>query len=278
MSEQNLKLKKLQAILLDMLKQTICICERHRIRYFLLGGSALGAVRHSGFIPWDDDIDIGMPRPDYENFLSLAQAELGTELFLQTHETDPDYPMAFAKIRNSKTTFIQSNVFHLRMNHGVFIDIFPLDGYPFKKLQRIINTFFFKIYRASILNKLGVKHRIFGIHFLISIYALFFSLPRLRDKLERLMKNKDYENSDVVINWNGSWGLKEAVPKDFFKSGSRANFEGITVSIPSNYDGYLKSLYGDYMIPPPMEKRISHHFSDIIDLDKSYAEHMGTNQ
>lgn len=275
MSEVDLELKKLQAIELAMLKECIRICDKHNIRYFLLGGSALGAVRHSGFIPWDDDIDIGMPRPDYEKFLSLSQKEFNADLFLQTHETDPSYPMSYAKIRNSKTTFIQSIVAHLYMNHGVYIDIFPLDGYPRNKVLGKIHMLVFKTYRASILHKLGVKHRLLITHILVSAYAAFFSQRCLREKAEKLMKKNSYDNSDVIINWGGTWGMKEAVPKSFFGEGRRTAFEEITVTIPDNYDGYLSSLYGDYMTPPPIEKRISQHFTDFIDLHNSYTKYMG---
>lgn len=256
-----------------MLKECIRICEKYHLRYFLLGGSALGAVRHSGFIPWDDDIDIGMPRKDYEKFLSVAQLEFKNS-FLQTDATDPMYPLPFAKIRNSKTTFIQKEFSHLDMNHGAFIDIFPLDGYPTNKFIRMIHVYLFRIYRATILHKLGIKKIETKRRLFISIYAVFIPLNRLREKLNNLMKKVDYEKSNVIINWNGTWQLKEAVQKDLFGEGNQVKFEGITVMIPSNSDGYLKSLYGDYMTLPPIEKRVNPHLANVIDLETTYMEHL----
>ena len=124
-SKTFLELKKIE---LEMFKYYLAICEKHDLKYFLIGGTLLGAVRHKGFIPWDDDIDIGMPRPDYEKFLLVAQKELPEHIFLQTHNTDIEYPNCFAKLRNSDTTFIETSCKKLKINHGIYIDIFPLDG------------------------------------------------------------------------------------------------------------------------------------------------------
>ena len=121
-------LNRMHLLHLDILKEFIRICNKYELRYFLLGGSCLGTVRHQGFIPWDDDIDVGMPRPDYERFMEIAQNELPEYYFLQNSKTDPDYPLCFAKIRDSRTTFIERSVSHLNINHGIYFDIFPLDG------------------------------------------------------------------------------------------------------------------------------------------------------
>ena len=114
----------------DMLKTFVDICNKHSIKYFVQGGTLLGTVRHGGFIPWDDDVDVSLPRDEYERFLAVAEKELPEYYFLQTKDTDPEYPNNFAKIRDSRTTFLESSAKNLNINHGAYIDIFPLDNYP----------------------------------------------------------------------------------------------------------------------------------------------------
>ena len=124
----NNDLNELKRIELEMLKTFIKICKKHNFMYFLVGGTCLGSVRHGGFIPWDDDIDVGMPRSDYNKFIKIASEELPGNMFLQTFFTDEQYPCAFAKIRNNDTTFIEKGLRKSNINHGIYIDIFPLDG------------------------------------------------------------------------------------------------------------------------------------------------------
>jgi lipopolysaccharide cholinephosphotransferase len=271
----NSELSMLQDIEHTMLIYCIRICEKYRLRYFLIGGSALGAVRHSNFIPWDDDVDIGMPRTEYEKFLRLAQPDLPTGFFLQTNKTDPLYPLNFAKIRNNETAFIESDVSHLNMNHGVYIDIFPLDGFPYKGISRTAIYKLFIILSTAIQTKLRLKHGNIASRILKNAISWMFTLETLRKTIDSLMIKYDYNTSDTVFNWYGAWGLREAVPKDYFGEGCSVKFRGISVMIPSNYDSYLRSLYGDYMTPPPIEKRVSHHFVDVIDLKNSYKKYKG---
>ena len=271
------QLKEIQGIQLAMLKALIGICEKHRLRYFLLGGSALGAVRHQGVIPWDDDIDVGMPRPDYDRFLAVAQAELAAHYFLQSYDTDPSYPLSFSKIRNSNTAFIQPNVAHLNMNHGVFIDVFPLDGCSQSIVLRKIQMFRFSLYRTAVLHKLGIKHAQRIARMIVACYAALRSLAALRNRNERLMRQYNYDASVFVMNWGGAWGLKEAMPKHFFGKGRRVIFEESSVNIPQDYHGYLTSLYGDYMMPPPIEGRKA-HAAGVIDTRNSFRNYVGGSQ
>ena len=131
----------LQKIEFGILKEFIRICEILNLKYYIVCGSALGAVKYGGFIPWDDDIDVALPREDYEVFLCEAPKYLPEHLFLQTYKTDPKIPVIYAKLRNSNTTYIENSCKSIDMNHGIYIDIFPLDGYPValkeqKKLER----------------------------------------------------------------------------------------------------------------------------------------------
>lgn len=266
-------LEKLKSLQLEMFKIFIKICDKYSLRYYLNGGTCLGAVRHKGFIPWDDDIDVGMPRPDYERFMEIAESELPDCYFLQNSKTDPDFPMGFAKIRACNTTFIESTVSHLNINHGVYFDIFPLDGYctkPLFKLKRKL----YVIAVSKIFNnksaKKGLKKFIVGI-----LSSLIPDYRVARDKLIILTSGCSYDKYEMVANYYGAWGEKEVFPREkCLGEGSVGMFEGISVVLPADPDDYCTRLYGDYMKLPPEDKRVTHHYCDVIDLDRSYLEYI----
>ena len=129
MCEQDKAMNKLQEIELSILKECIKIFKEHNINYYVIGGTLLGAVRHKGFIPWDDDIDLGLPRKDYEKFIKIAQLELPEPLVLQHFTNEKKSVFSFAKVRNKKTIMKQYNIKDFKINHGVYIDIFPIDYY-----------------------------------------------------------------------------------------------------------------------------------------------------
>ena len=145
--EETQKLKEIQ---LKMLKEFINICNKLDLKYYVIGGTALGTIRHNGFIPWDDDIDVGMPRHDYEKFILMGQSLLSQGYFIQTHISDPLYPNNFAKIRDSSTTFIEQVVKDIDMHHGVYLDVFPLDGVAPSKLKKLFFKLKNKLYSSKI--------------------------------------------------------------------------------------------------------------------------------
>lgn len=126
----DIKLRNIQLGILEILKDIITVCEEYNIEYFIMCGTALGAVRHKGFIPWDDDLDIGMTRENYERFLKIAPNVLPEELFVQTFNSDPNTPFYFAKVRKSGTLFIRNYCKNLKMHHGIYVDVFPYDNIP----------------------------------------------------------------------------------------------------------------------------------------------------
>ncbi|MBE6567131.1 MAG: LicD family protein [Ruminococcaceae bacterium] len=265
-----LDLQRLKEVEFNILKAFISICNKHSLSYFLIGGTALGAVRHKGFIPWDDDIDVGMPREDYEKFLAIAQSELPDELFLQTPETDPEYLQCFAKIRNSKTTFRETVVKHRSINHGMFIDIFPLDGCVNYTRHRRKT----KLLQIRISADLALKRSFVRRALILLSKIRYPSLTKAKRKLTALWKAHPYASSEYIANFGGAWGKKEVVPRTFFGKGTEGTFEGLTVRLPEKADEYLTAVYGDYMTPPPPEKRIAHHHCDVIDPDTSYMDYM----
>lgn len=124
------KLKKCEV---EILKEFLFACKVLNLQYYVIGGTLLGTVRHKGFIPWDDDIDVGMPRQDYNVFVREGQKHMNSRFFVQTHESDPEYLNGFAKVRDSGTTFIETSAKNAKINHGIYIDVFPLDDYDMSK-------------------------------------------------------------------------------------------------------------------------------------------------
>ncbi len=270
--EKDLELEEVKKIELELLKYFLEICNRHNLKYYLVAGTCLGAVRHQGFIPWDDDIDVGMPRKDYEKFLEIAQAELPEHIFLQTGKTDPDYPLNYAKLRNSNTTFWETSYKYMKVNEGIFLDIFPYDGTSNAKIFKLKKSF----YEKNILLAFHMPScdGSFKRRFIKRFARIFFGkYQKFRDKRDKLLKKNEYEKCDIVADYAGTWGDDEICPKVYFGNGTMAKFEGLDVVIPENYDAYLKSLYGDYMQLPPEEARHPHHYCEVIDTQRPYTDY-----
>lgn len=271
------EIRQLQLIELELLKEFIAICDKLGLRYYVLGGTMLGAVRHNGFIPWDDDIDVGMMREDYEIFLKEAQALLPSNLFLQSHNTEPGFYWNAAKIRNSNTTFIEGPVRNHKINQGIYIDIFPLDYYPVTKVSQKWLIFKAKIAAIRVANECVWEQRGNPIKRLLKrlanvIYPSLFSAVDAREKMF-----KTVPPSNMIANYSGQWGLREVVPAQWYGEGCILIFEGIAVRAPQEYDKWLTQVYGDYMKLPPKEKRISHHNSYVIDMKRPYMDYFGGN-
>lgn len=256
----------------DLLKIFISVCDKLQLKYFAVEGTLLGAVRHQGFIPWDDDIDVGMLREDYEAFVRMAPALLPEGTFLQTHSTDPAYPQCFAKLRNSKTTFVETTCQNLKMNHGIYIDIFPFDSYPDGKIQGLWFDF----------QKLLIQYRIREVYYLpddakptlqnfIRKGATLLAKCRyqtVEDALqhrERLLRK--YHHTARLINNGSPWKNRERVPSAWLSELTTLSFEGISIAAPAAYDRYLTHVYGNYMQLPPPEQRMPHHYLTAIGFE-----------
>lgn len=263
------ELSALQKAELEILKAFISVCEKNGLRYYLLEGTCLGAVRHGGVIPWDDDIDVGLPRKDYEKLMEAAQKDLPDYYFLQNFKTDPQYPNCFAKIRDSRTTFIESSIKDLKINHGIYIDVFPLDFYPagsgrIFKLRALL----FKASSSGAFSSASLK-----IRFLRCISRVFYpGIKTAQLKYDAYLKA--LPESDKMTNVFSAWGDREIVPASWYGEGAKLSFNGIEATVPAEYKKYLTKIYGDYMTPPPPEKRIGTHTNEVIDLDKPYTEYI----
>lgn len=256
----------------ELLSCFVRICDRLGIPYYLVCGSALGAVKYSGFIPWDDDVDVGLLRPDYQRFLQEAPALLPEGLFLQTFRSDPEYPHVFAKLRDSRTTFAESAVDHRSMNHGIFIDVFPLDGYPVKKREKRQLERRKKRYKRWLLTAFSgdfsLKTRIV-LRFL-RLLGVHRRTQAILARYEKLISAYDVHTSPLICN-HGNWqGVLEYAPREQYGKGRDAVFEGLRVRIPADAEAYLNQKYGDFRADPPPAMRVGHHICSVVDPDTPF--------
>lgn len=270
--------RQLQLVELDIFKEFISVCDKLHLRYYILGGTLLGAVRHQGFIPWDDDVDVGMLREDYEVFLEQAVDLLPKHLFLQSLHTEDKYYRNSAKIRHNDTAYIETIIKDMNIHHGVFIDIFPLDNYPVKPMEQWWFQTKAKMIGAAINNECGWDKESSWVKKLLK-KPLKWKYPTMHSAVlakENLYKSVPF--SGLVANHCGAWGKKEIVPAQWYAEGCQLQFEGLMVSAPKEYEKWLTQVYGDYMQMPPEEKRVTHHLTEVIDINQSYRNYMKANE
>lgn len=252
---------EIQKTSFELLCQFVKICEKLEIPYFLVCGSALGAVKYGGFIPWDDDIDVAMCREDYERFLSEAPALLPEHMVLQNIHTNKAFPLLMTKLVNTQTTLIEKQFLQLPIHHSIFLDIFPLDGYPEGKLERRI----FEI-RKWIYNKMRCFAYRFG-------YRLFH-LNWIMRRYEGMLKKYPCSGSSLICN-HGNWqGKLEYSPAEEYGKGRQCTFEGLRVIVPENYDSYFSRKYGVWQEELPADRQVSHHDFIICDPNRSYKTYL----
>ena len=263
-------MKKIHEKALEILIVFDSVCKKLGLKYSISSGTLLGAVRHKGFIPWDDDIDVSMPREDYEKFLKQAQQHLPEEYFLEHFTTEKYCINTFAKLKNSNTTWIERGVDTKHdINLGMYIDIFPIDtiksSEQIKKLSKKVK--FYRWLRKSYFLNLKNKSFIHKISKIFIFYPLarIIGLQRINRKEDKLLQSfgkGEYTTADMSARNN-------CVPYKIFEEFTTLEFEGKQFSAIKDYDTYLSTFYGDYMELPPVEKRHI-HFADVIDCDKSY--------
>lgn len=262
-----------QSIEMDILRECLRIIQRHRFRYFILGGTLLGAVRHKGFIPWDDDIDIGMPRPDYESFLRIAADELPEPYTLVTYRPDiRAHQHYFAKVADPRFTLCLVNT-DSRDEVPVWVDIFPLDGVPDapaafawwkRKCLALAKLFTLSQTGYEFDRKKKAEGSRFREERMIRLFLRlrldrFLNTERIFRSLDRSLKRYDYDASSRLVNLCGHWHMKEMFPKDVYGDGADYPFGDLTLRGPVDYDAVLTQMYGDYMTPPPENMRGGGH-------------------
>lgn len=244
-------LRKVQLRLVDILVEIDKICRRHNIQYWLDFGTLLGAVRHKGFIPWDDDVDIAMPTDDLKRFIALGTKELPSSLFIQTKISDPSFRRDIVRVRDKNTLFITpQDDFSIDYNKGMFVDIFEVQPYP--NINRKFQKFIFKCYTKAnyffcFKQRVTLKNHIAAITFPIIIlsFNIFWTLSNLKRK-NKIGYKKQINNAGYSYTKDTIYPLKEIT------------FENHLFFAPADTDRYLTCIWKDYMQIPPKEKRQTH--------------------
>lgn len=271
-------LRTLQLNLLEMLIEIDRICRKYGIKYSLDGGTLLGAVRHGGFIPWDDDIDVIMRREEYRKFYKACRKDLDkSRFFLQEYRTDPHYRWGYEKLRRRGTEFVRLGQEHLKSAGGIFVDIFVVDNVPDGPLLRRLHLFACYVIRKLLYAELGMKNA--DSLFLRKWYGLLYRLVprnavfRWRNRIARRCNQR---RTELVRHMTYPYvRSRYGMPGECFDEMTDMQFEGYTFRAFRKYDKYLTALYGDYMKLPPEEQRRAHlEVSKIKLLDPSvlYSE------
>lgn len=258
-NDQRVTLKNTQLELLDEFKN---FCDANHLRFYLFGGTLLGAIRHGGFIPWDDDIDVCMPRKDYDEFLKLYKGN--NKYFLQTTETDKYYFYHFAKLMKKNTLYAEFFTQKIKAEKGIFIDIFPINGYPSKKISIFHYNFWLfllnkRSYPLNVSKTKKIKRSFCYVSMAILSWMLFWWAPyHLCAKMRNdFMKRHQYGNSgNVIVGTN----LRKIYNRNSFAGLTVISFEGRAMYGMDNAGKYLTKMYGDYMKLPPEPERTPHHY------------------
>ena len=261
-------MNKLQQTQFEILKEFIKVCESLNLRYYLICGSALGCVKYEGFIPWDDDIDVALPRKDYDVFLEKAQNLLPKQYFLQNYRTDRFFHHFCSKLRDSGTTYIEDDQKNLNIHHGVFIDVIPLDVLPNDKHFKIK----YRIFRICQLMHLRSPEKYKNV---IKFFLKPFANIRLANKcFEKYLKKRAATENIQYCNFHNSKNRHLCMPAEMYGDGANAKFEGIDVTVPAIYDAYFTAYYGNWRAELPKEQQVGHHYYKVLDLDHPYTDYI----
>ena len=269
------KLQEINKVQVEILKAVSNVCQHLNIKFFMVHGSLLGTIRNHRFVPDDDDIDIAFFRKDYEIFMKNAPALLEEYYFVQTCNSDSGYPLEFGKVRDSRTTYIIEEARHLRMNHGIYIDVFPIDNCKDNDMQARLFEIKYKLLNMRIaavydLRDESIIKKIvrFGTKLIFPSHS---SAIRLREKLLTSCCESKY------VRISGGKAAEQHIPVCWFNKVIPDIFEGVNVFIPSEYDKYLTRIYGDYQKRTLIEDKISNNESIeinacAVDTVVSYTE------
>ena len=268
-----------QKYILHVLREVTRVLEELNIPYFMQGGTMLGAIRHDGFIPWDDDVDLGIPRADYDRLLKEVSARLPENLELRTYDDETDHHYYFARIVDKRYQIRRMGSIEERLEN-IWVDLFPLDGMPngyisrqWHKMRLLMTRLKFHL---SCFEKVNIKRpgrplveRIIIRVAMITRVGKWWNTRKQLDKMDRLLKKYPPEKSNYLVNFTGQTSFKfnEMLKKEVYGQGKEYPFEDMVLVGPEQYDAYLKSLYGDYMTPPKEADRNA-HAAELVPIEE----------
>lgn len=270
----------LQDKMLDILKYYIRICEENNLRYWAGGGTCLGALRHKGFIPWDDDLDVFMPREDYERLYEIWNDVSDSSKYKLCRTTkEKNYHHRVMQIVDLTTTFINKRSVNEDIEHGVYIDIIPMDCAAPSSLGRfrqVIDSVLFSIYNIQTLPEFqGGKAMRMGTTLFLNLVKNNDSRYKIWKKAEKKMTRYSWAESQELRELTTSFkSIFRILPKEWFNE-RKTEFEDIMISIPSGAEEYMTAIYGDFMKLPPEEERAVRHNTVFIDLNNPYTKYKG---
>jgi lipopolysaccharide cholinephosphotransferase len=269
-------MKKVWAVELDLLREFDAVCQKHSLKYFAGFGTLLGVVRHQGFIPWDDDIDLWMLRDDYEKLKTVAKEEFKGKYYFQDWYNSCGRTWIFSKLRNSETTAVEYPEKGVEFNQGIFIDIFPIDEFDdgihvnpeFKQIQKEL----FNCINNPIDMLKGIlagKQYALGMDMVVTLANDYIQAQHLFDRLTL----ENFGQSDIVgYFYDEMRGNDRRYPKSVFDEAIYLPFENTMIPVPKEYDIILRKYYGDYMIP--VKQPNNHQSRIILDPDRPYTEYL----
>ena len=272
-------MEPLQVKCLEMAEYFVQFCKENNLLCYLCGGGAIGTLRHKGFIPWDDDLDFFMPRKDYEKLAQLWPQKADSRYQLSKSNENYIDRNLFITIRDTQTTCIKPYQQDLDIPHGLALDVLPLDYYPANGLSRKKQVIAALVYSLFCAQTIPEKHggmMKWGSQALLALVPSKKLRYKIWKKAEAEMRKYTEEESDGITELcSGPYYMKKKYPISSFEDALWLPFEETELPIPVGYDAYLKTAFGDYMTPPPVEKQVAHHDAVLIDLEKSYTHYKG---
>ena len=263
-------IRPLQMKILPILKAVDTACRQYGLRYYIWAGTMIGAVRHHGFIPWDDDLDIAMPRPDYDKLIAHCKDWLPEPYEMVCAENDDAYPLPFAKIQDGSTTLIER--LHLKYLGGIYLDVFPIDGAPEGWMAQKWHFGRYEYYKRVLylLFRDPYKHGRGPSSWIPLLCRKLYSLAEVQTKIRKILLQYPYDDSRLVADYDD--GSKGVMPKSVLGMPTPYEFEGTMVLGVEHYDTYLSNKYGDYMTIPDGDHQRQHNFH-YLDLEKPYKDY-----
>ena len=272
MSHQNDN-EKVQRLTIELLKVYIQICEKYHLKYYFTGGALIGVLRHHGFIPWDDDIDVGMPRKDYEKFLYIMEKNPIEGYGICNRYTNPEWHFAMTQFVDLESEI----VIHLAekpRKANIWLDVFPLDGLPFNKVHRWLRVKNVLLHRYLVQiafidtqvdanRKRPMLEKVVLSVCKVIPFGKLINANKVMTHMEKVLASSDFYQSQYAGNMLGRYREREVVPQKYFGNPVSGDFEGIDVNIPEMSHELQTSLYGDYMKLPPVESRVAHNVTII---------------